>query len=148
MCSTHHIQGCALESLSFSVWEPGWHAHFHLPCQVTNITHLTPRSTSTHNAISGYVMVFLHASLISCVRIEATIVTLSACSPDCLYCTKIKKHAQNEGEYHEMALCFNFFSEGQGFIMRLTKEQSSGQETCIKGTFPISKGKKIGHRPF
>lgn len=102
---------------------------------------LMPRSTKTHNAILGYVIVFLHARLISCVWIKATTLTPSACSPDCLYFTKIKNQTQNEGACHEMALYFNFFSEGQGSIMRLTKEQSSGLETCIKGTFLISKEK-------
>jgi hypothetical protein len=86
-------------------------------------------------------MVLLHARLISRARIKATMLASSALSSDCLYFTKIKKHTEKEGEYHEMALYFNFFSEGQGFIMRLTKGQSSGLETHIKGTSPISKGK-------
>lgn len=103
---------------------------------------LTLCSTGIHNAVLGYEMVFSHARPISCAGIKATRLTSSAGSPDCLYSTKIKKHTGNEGEYHEMALHFNFFSEGQGSVMRLTKEQSSGLETRIKGTFPISKEKK------
>lgn len=51
---THHTQCCALESLLFSVLEQGWHAHFHLLCQVTNITHLYQNSQCNFRVCDGF----------------------------------------------------------------------------------------------
>lgn len=102
----------------------------------------TPRSMRIQNAISGYVMVLCHARLISHAESRPQCWPRQRSPQTCLYSTKIKKHIENEGEYHEMALYFNCFPKGQSFITRLTKEQYSRPETHVKRTSPTSKGKK------
>lgn len=70
---------------------------------------LTLRSIRVQNAIPGYGTAFCPARLISPCGDRGHKAGLISALPDCLYVTKIKNHTENEGEDHEMSLCFNFF---------------------------------------
>lgn len=97
----------------------------------------TPHSTRIQKAISGYSMVFCPVRLISSCkghkRPSASLQTVYTF-------IKIKNHTEEEGEPHEVTLYFNFFTEGQVYVMRLTKEQFSGLGRHMKRNFPASKG--------
>lgn len=137
----YHIQCCAAESLSFSVWKQGWHAHFHGLCQVTNIMYL--HTTLHQNSQCNFRVCdgFPVCTANQLCQDQGHHADLTSMLSRLFLLHKDQKHIRKKSNTMKWPHALISPLEGQGFIMRLTKEQSSGRETCIKGTFPISKGR-------